>query len=184
MSGPSKDDFEVVVGPGFAPALVFLVLAYTALHAYAGRLSGQAESFVASLNWAAGVVMLLLLGMTLHELGHVLAAAAVGHRWTKVVLNGSGLAVVLKPEPHGWHRITQSLAGPLVQVLVAIPMLATLSLEAPAGYAIVGIDLHSMWWVAGASNLVLAGVSLLPVRNWDGGKVLVGVADLIAARRS
>ncbi|MCC6494714.1 MAG: M50 family metallopeptidase [Propionibacteriaceae bacterium] len=184
MSGPAEDDFEVVVRPGFALTLALLVLAYTALHAYAGLVGGEPTQFVASLNWAAGVVVLVLLGTTLHELGHVLAAVAVGHRWTKVVLDAAGLGVVIQPRPHGWHRITRSLAGPVVQVLVGLPMLAALTLEGTGGQLSISTGRLSVWWVAGASNLLLAAVNLMPFRGWDGGKVLVGISDLVAGRRS
>lgn len=184
MSGPPEDDFEVVVRPSFALVLALLLMVYTALHAFAGRTAGQPAQFEVSLNWAAGVVVLVLLGTTLHELGHVLAAVAVGHRWTKVVLNAAGLGVAIQPHPHGWHRITRSLAGPLVQVLVALPMLAAVLLEGPGGQVGISTGRHSVWWVAGASNLLLAVVNLMPFRGLDGGKVLAGIGDLVARRRS
>jgi Zn-dependent protease len=184
VSGPPEDNFEVEVRPGFAVSLALMVLAYTALYAYAGRLSALPTPFTSSLNWAAGVVVLVLLGTTVHELGHVLAGAAVGHRWTKVILNGAGLGVVILPAPRGWHRITRSLTGPLVQVLVALPMLAALLLEGPGGYVAIRTGRYSVWWVAGASNLLLAAFNLLPFRGWDGGKVLAGISDVIAGRWS
>lgn len=174
---PPEREFEVVVKPGFLVTVSALMAAYTLLYVYLAWLIGQQVSFAEALNWATGVVILILLGTMLHELGHVVAGLAVGHRWTRLVLNGAGIGVVVQPVPYGWQRITRSLAGPIVQLLVSIPLLAVFYLELAAG-APVRTAQHSVWWVGGASNLVLALVNLLPVPGWDGGKVLAGIRDL------
>lgn len=129
MSYSPEPEFEMVVKPGFLVTLASLVNVYTMSYAFVGRAPGQPLHLPEALNWAAGVVVLILLGTAVHEFGHVTAAAVVGHRWTKVVLNGIGLGVSMKPVPYGWHRITRSLAGPLVQLAIAVPMLATLGWE-------------------------------------------------------
>ena len=182
MSSPPEADFEVVVRPGFAVMLAGLVLLYTGLYLFAGQLAGEGTSFPMALNWAAGVVVLVLLGILLHELGHVGVAAAGGHRWTKVILDRSGLALVIQPGPSGWPLVVRSLAGPVVQLLVALPMVATLYLEGSAGTLTLRTGGHSLWWVAGASNIVIALANLLPVRSWDGGQALAGIREAARAR--
>lgn len=177
MSNPPEADFEVVVRPGFAVMLACLVLVYTGLYLFAGQLAGEGTTFPMALNWAAGVVVLVLLGILMHELGHVGVAAAAGQRWTRVVLDRSGLGVVIQPGPSGWSSVLRSLAGPVVQLVVALPMLATLYLDDPAGPLTLRNGVHSLWWVAGASNIVIALANLLPVRSWDGGEALAGVRE-------
>jgi len=177
VTSPPEADFEVVVRPGFAVMLATLVLFYTGLYLFAGRLAGEPTSFPMALNWAAGVVVLVLLGIMLHELGHVAVAAARGERWTRVILNRSGLDVVIQQGARGWPSVLRSLAGPVVQLVAALPMLATVFLENPSTPLTLRTGAHSFWWVAGVSNVVIALASLLPVRDWDGRQVLVGIRE-------
>jgi len=177
VSSPPEADFEVVVRPGFAVVLACLVLVYTGLYLFAGQLAGEGTTFPMALNWAAGVVVLVLLGILMHELGHVAVAAARGQRWTRVILDRSGLGVVIQPGLPGWPRVFRSLAGPVVQLVVALPMLATLYLEGPSGPLTLRTGAHSFWWVAGASNIVIAVANLFPVRSWDGGEALAGIRE-------
>ena len=182
VSSPPEADFEVVVRPGFAVVLACLVLVYTGLYLFAGQLAGEGTTFAMALNWAAGVVVLVLLGILLHELGHVAVAAARGQSWTRVILDRSGLGVVIQPGAPGWPSVLRSLAGPAVQLVVALPMVATLYLEDPAIPLTLRTGAHSFWWVAGASNVVIAVVNLLPVRNWDGGEALAGIREAVRQR--
>lgn len=177
MSNPPEADFEVVVRPGFAVVLACLVLVFTGLYMFAGQLAGESTTFPMALNWSAGVVVLVLLGIMLHELGHVAVAASRGQRWTRVILDRSGLAVVIQPGAPGWPRVIRSLAGPAVQLVVALPMVATVFLEDPALPLTLRMGAHSFWWVAGASNVLIALVNLLPVRSWDGGQALAGIRE-------
>lgn len=180
---PPEREFEVVVKLGFLVTIVALVLAYTALYMVAGALTTRTAPFPEALNWSAGVVILILLGTVFHELGHVIAGLALGHRWTKVVLNGAGLGVGISPSPTGWHRVIRSLAGPLVQVAIAIPLLAMVNLE-PAASSTDGVFQYSVWWAGGASNLVLAVINLMPFPRWDGGHALAGLREALSGVRS
>lgn len=182
--GPPAREFEVVVKPGFAATIGGLLLVYLALYAYAADFVSRPVPFAGALNWATGVVILVLLGSLLHELGHVAVGLLHGHRWTRFVLSGGGIAAVIDPEPRGGQRVARSLAGPAVQALVSIPLLSLAGFDTLlGGGAQPGVG-HSMWWVGGVSNLVLALVNLLPVRGWDGGEVLAGIRELRAERRS
>lgn len=174
---PPEREFEVVVKPGFLVMLSALILAYALLYSAMTPIWGQPASFAETLNWATGVVILVMLGTILHELGHVVAGLAVGHRWTMLVLNGAGIGVSINPQPRGWHRITRSLAGPAAQLLVSVPLMAVVYVEWAAGMP-VRTPQHSVWWVGGMSNLVLGVICLLPVPGWDGGNVISGVRDL------
>lgn len=180
---PPEPEFEVVVAPNIVATLTGLLVGYALVFAAGARVTGQPAGFYEALNWAAGVVVLVLLGHVVHELGHVAAAAAVGHRWTKVMINGVGLGVVFRPEPHGWQRVSRAIAGPLAHLAVAVPQLATFLLET-AEPLNARTAVYSAWWVAGASNLLVALVSLLPVPAWDGGKVVAGLREVLADRRA
>lgn len=174
--------FEVVVRPGFAVTMASLVLVYGAFHVLASRRAGTPVSWVESLNWGAAVTVLILLGTLLHELGHVAAGVAAGHRWTKAVLNGSGIGVVIEPRPHGWHRVLRSIAGPVAHLLFAVPLLAVAVAGADGGLAVVQAE-TSVWWVGGLSSLFLALLNALPIPGLDGAKVLAGLREVLAGAR-
>ena len=178
---PLEPEFEVVVAPNIVATLTGLLVGYALIFAGGARLAGVPADFYEALNWAAGVVVLVLLGHVVHELGHVVAAVAAGHRWTKVIINGVGLGVVFQPEPYGWQRVARALAGPLAHIAVAVPQLATFFLET-ANPLDARTAVFSAWWVAGASNLLVAVVSLLPVPGWDGGKVVRGLREVLSRR--
>ena len=182
MDDRSEREFEVVVKPGFLATMACLVVVYALYHTLNTRQLGRPAAILESLNWGAAVTVLILLGTLLHELGHVAAGLAAGHRWTRAILNGAGLGVVIEPGPHGWHRVLRSLAGPLAHLLFAVPLLAVAVLGTPDGQLTVATAQTSIWWVGGVSTVFLAFVNALPIPGFDGAKVLTGVRELWAGR--
>lgn len=182
MTDRSEQEFEVVVRPGFPIMMACLVAVYTFFHVIASLRLGIEVPLAESLNWGAAVTVLILLGTLLHELGHVLAGLAAGHRWTGAVLNGAGLGVVIEPEPHGWHRVARSAAGPVMHLLFSVPLLAVAVAGTPAGPFDLPLAQTSLWWVAGVSSLFLAVLNALPIPGFDGAKVVVGVREVLGAQ--
>lgn len=182
MSDRPGQDVDLVVRPGFAVMMAGLVVVYGALYAVS-KAPGTPPSIPESLNWGAAVTVLVLLGTLLHELGHVTAGIAFGHRWTTAVLNGAGLGVVMEPAPFGWQRVTRSLAGPLVHLLFALPLLATSLRSSSVGRLTVRTPELSIWWIAGVSSVFLAVLNLLPFPGFDGAKVVQGLAEVVSHRR-
>ena len=175
-------EFEVEVKPGFVVTMVGLVLVYALFNVVATIRIGEPVPILQSLNWGASVTLLVLFGTLFHELGHVLAGVVAGHQWTKAVLNGGGLGVVIEPKPQGWDRVLRSVAGPLAHFVFALPLLAVAVSVSPAGATSVAIAQTSLWWVAGVSNLFLAAFNLLPLPGFDGGKALDGLRDVLGRR--
>nr|WP_300151571.1 M50 family metallopeptidase [Propionicimonas sp.] len=182
MSDRSEPEFEVVVKPGFLVTMACLVVVYGIFHGLNTVRSGAELSVLESVNWGAAVTLLILFGTLLHELGHVIAGVLAGHHWTKAVLNGAGLGVVIEPRPHGWDRVLRSAAGPLAHLLFALPLLAVALMASPAGRPTILEAQTSVWWVAGVSSLFLALLNALPVPGFDGAKVLDGVRELRGTR--
>ena len=183
MIDKSTPDFEVDVKPGFAVTMVGLVLAYTLFNVVATQRIDAPVPLVQSLNWGASVTVLVLLGTMVHEMGHVLAGVAAGHKWTRAVLNGSGLGVVIEPRPRSRERVLRSVSGPLAQFLASLPVLAVAIAQSPSGLTSVAIAQTSIWWVAGASSLFLAVFNMLPLPGSDGGKVIDGLHEMAEERR-
>lgn len=187
MSDRPAPEFEVEVRPGFAVTMGALVVVYGVYHGLMSRRIAVHPTLAESLNWGAAVTVLILLGTLLHELGHVAAGVLAGHRWTKAILNGAGLGVVIEPKPDGWNRIFRSLAGPVVQLLFALPLLGIALAASPSGRVTEVAATTSLWWVAGLGNLFLGVLNMLPIPGFDGAKVVDGVRELLsrsAARRS
>lgn len=184
MSDRSGPEFEVIVKPGFVVTMTCLVAVYGMFHALNTLRSGAGLSVLESLNWGAAVTVLVLLGTLLHELGHVVAGLLAGHRWTKAVLNGLGLGVVIEPKPHGWSRVIRSLAGPLAHLLFALPLIAIALMTSSTGRLMSPELQGSVWWAGGVSSLFLAVLNALPIPGFDGAKAVVGLRELRDARQA
>ncbi len=106
----------------------------------------------------AGVV-----GVFVHEYGHVLAMNRAGMGPAKIVIVPffGGAAVPQRPEPTEYKGIVVSLAGPVFGLLAAIPFFA-------AGFA-TGDDI----WLKGAAFVAFINlVNLAPIPPLDGSKAL------------
>lgn len=136
-----------------------------------------AQVFISSL---IGTV-LVLGSVVVHEAAHVVAAECVGHRCTLLHLGGMGVAVGIDPEdPRGWHRITRSLAGPLAQILVCMPLLMPFFSEPlffGQPWALVPLQ-HATWWLPGFLGAGVGLLNLVPLKPLDGAKILSGIRDL------
>lgn len=117
-----------------------------------------------------------LVSVLLHELGHAVVAARFGIRTVEIVMFPIGglsrMERSLKPTAEIWV----SLAGPLVNVLLAAGIFAYMistheaapvslaDLMQPNGKSVLALLLYG--------NLLLAGFNLLPAFPMDGGRIL------------
>lgn len=110
------------------------------------------------------VVMLLgVPAMLLHESGHIAAALLCGVKVKKVGLSRTGLYTVREPGPR-WANLCVSLAGPMVNLLLAIALRDVL---------------HTFAWV----NLIAFAYNFLPIPNSDGSRVVALLANSEVNRR-
>jgi Zn-dependent protease len=128
----------------------------------------------------------LLVSITLHEVGHALAALRVGGKVDAIVLGPVGGLISPRVPDEPEIHVFVALAGPIVHLLIAVlaaasivilgdqqqllgllvPLATPRDLVAPAGLALVAAKL-TLWlnW-----NLML--LNLLPAYPFDGGPVL------------
>jgi Peptidase M50B-like len=92
-----------------------------------------------------------LLAMMLHEVGHLLAALAVGIKVKSVALRWKGLCTVREAGPPDKNLLV-SLAGPFANVLLLL--------------------LWPMSHRFGVANICFAAVNLLPINGSDGDRAL------------
>ncbi|HYQ18102.1 MAG TPA: site-2 protease family protein [Polyangiaceae bacterium] len=125
------------------------------------------------------LVVCLFTCVVLHELGHGLVAQRFGVTVREIVLLPIGGVARLLSEPKKpLHELLIALAGPFVNVLLAlgaflalrgevIPSLATLPDE-----ALTTPSVHSVLLILLYSNVSLAVFNMLPALPMDGGRVL------------
>jgi len=123
-----------------------------------------------------GVLLLLLVSLLAHEFGHALVARRLGLRVIDVTLWHLGGMARMQELPES-PRIEAlvSLAGPLVNLVLAVLALPLLALTADAPLAHhLAVDFVGM-------NVLLGGLNLLPAFPMDGGRLL---RAWLATRRS
>jgi Zn-dependent protease len=104
-------------------------------------------------------LLTMLLGvpaMLLHELGHIVAAWMCGIKVKKVGLSMTGLYTVRERGPR-WSNLFVSMAGPLVNVLLAI-------------------TLRDVWPIFAWVNWIAVIYNLLPIPHSDGRRILALLA--------
>ncbi|HVJ89233.1 MAG TPA: site-2 protease family protein [Labilithrix sp.] len=168
----------------FVHATFVLLLGWIAVSAYLREHTAQAV--------LGGVLFIMAIFGTvvLHELGHSLMARRFGIRTRDITLLPIGGVARLErmPEKPG-EELLVALAGPLVNVVIALALFAVLS---ATGQAIMLVDPSStesspiavrLFWV----NVSLAIFNLIPAFPMDGGRALRAVlalgSDYIRATR-
>ncbi|MCC7497395.1 MAG: site-2 protease family protein [Bryobacterales bacterium] len=124
---------------------------------------------------AIAIYVLALFGsVLLHELGHALVSRRFGIKTTEIVLYPIGGVSRPERKPTPTEELWISLAGPVVNLVIAGLLLAYLyfthGLVAPA-QMLKPTDNNLMERIA-AGNLILALFNLLPAFPMDGGRVL------------
>jgi len=154
---------------------VFIVAIVTVT--VAGRLSAFQPDIEAPLSWIVGLIASLgfMASVIAHELGHAVAARRDGSGTRTIVVHfvGSPAVVdVIASSPRAEAIV--ALAGPLVSmafggglVLVAVGMMAVSTALGP---------IADVFFIIGALDLILAGVSLVPAFPLDGGRLVRAVA--------
>ena len=116
---------------------------------------------------AAGVV--LLVSITLHELGHSLVSMAFGCRVRDITLMMLGGCATLMSMPRkAWQEFLVALAGPLVSLVLALTAL-WLSFHLPALTRTSRTFIH---YQIGWLNLALFIFNMIPAFPMDGGRIL------------
>jgi Zn-dependent protease len=167
---------DVRVHVTFALAVVFLARNLAVPHGPRGAAFGLL------------LICALFASLTLHELGHCLAAQRLGVSVTEILLLPIGGVARLANEPiKPQHELLIALSGPLVNLLIALFSLLVLdhhhipldakdlvSLTEPSTLGL----LRALFW----GNAVLAMFNMLPALPMDGGRVFRSLLSLSLGR--
>ncbi|HKW96219.1 MAG TPA: site-2 protease family protein [Bryobacteraceae bacterium] len=122
----------------------------------------------------------LFASVLLHEIGHALVARWHGVRTTEIVMYPIGGVSRLEKQPAARQELLISIAGPLVNLLLGIGLLASQRNFLPVETLRVPTDANLIERIA-VGNLLLGVFNLLPAYPMDGGRIL---RSLIALRKS
>lgn len=162
-----------------------------------GAFGGGAAYGAAGAAFGAALILLLFLCVTLHELGHGIAARAFGIPVREIILLPlGGLAMLGRNPAKAWHELVIAAAGPLVNVFIA----ALLLLATGTAMAIGIFDMQALQLETGAfpapslqglliwllqANVMLVLFNLIPAFPLDGGRILrAALAIFIGYRRA
>ena len=124
-------------------------------------------------------ILALFASVLLHEVGHALVARWYGIRTREIVMYPIGGVSRLESQPKGRQELLISTAGPLVNLLIAVILLATQRDLLPLETLRVPTDANLIERIA-LGNLLLGLFNLLPAYPMDGGRIL---RSLIALRK-
>ena len=127
------------------------------------------------------LVLLLFVCVVLHELGHALMARRFGVRTREIVLYPIGGIARLENIPGGTAEILIALAGPVVNLVLFLVLVAGFGAALPSGFAEGQKTLSpgaSLLGNLAVANLWLFLFNLIPAFPMDGGRVLRAALSL------
>lgn len=126
-------------------------------------------------------VSLLLGCVVLHELGHALMAQCFGIGTRDIVLYPFGGIATIMAEAKPLAELFIALAGPLVNVLIAMGLSFSIDTPKDAEELLLRNDIPSRLLLA---NAVLVAFNMIPALPMDGGRVLRALLALLRVPRS
>ncbi len=140
------------------------------------------------------IFALYILSATLHELGHLLAARMLGIEISEICFDHSGVRICTEDRLIPYKKeIILAASGPLVNLSVIL--LSAVGFMCSGTSAVRAVELCMLFMVDGVkttvgcgaffalSSVIQCGINLLPVRTFDGGRILRCAAALLFGER-
>lgn len=161
-----------------------------------GAIAGGASHGAVGAAFGALLILLLFVCVTLHELGHGIAARAFGIPVREIILLPlGGLALLGRNPSKAWHELVIAAAGPLVNVIIAGVLLLvagtafafgvfdpeTLGEMGRGAFPAPSIQGLTLWLLQ--ANILLVLFNMIPAFPLDGGRILRSVLAMVIGFR-
>ena len=107
-----------------------------------------------------------------HEFGHALACRSVGGTADTIMLWPLGGVAYVNPPQRPGATLWSVAAGPLVNVILTVPLLIATRTAENAAWQISMPDTYNFVWMLFNINLLLLVFNILPIYPLDGGQIL------------
>jgi Zn-dependent protease len=138
----------------------------------------RAEEY-SSVLWSALEYLALFAIVLTHEFGHALACRQVGGRAEQIVLWPLGGVAYVAPPQRPGATLWSIAAGPLVNVVLIVPLVAAAMVARGPGWP---ADLATLLRSVAAINIGLLLFNILPVYPLDGGQILRSLLWFVLGR--
>ena len=135
-------------------------------------------------QWELLRVCLVFACIALHELGHSLVAQQLGVEVRSITLLPIGGVAALRRLPENpWHEIAITVAGPLVNALIAALLLPLAGWPGWADLVEIPVSFPSLVRALAATNIALLVFNLIPAFPMDGGRLFRAVLGFVCSYR-
>ena len=143
-------------------------------------------SSTAAAQWELLRVGLIFVCIWLHELGHSLVAQQLGVTVRSITLLPIGGVAALRRLPENpWHEIAITVAGPLVNAVIAAVLLPIAGWPTLHDLVTIPHDASGLVRALAGTNIVLVLFNLIPAFPMDGGRLFrAGLGLLVSYRRA
>ncbi len=153
---------------------------------YVSYINYQSGSKPTEMLWSLIYVLSIFLCVTLHELGHALAAKHYGIETKSITLYPIGGVAALEKIPEKpLQELVVAFSGPLVNVIISVVLWTWIFLS-PSEYYLedIGIKISAKNIIINLAtvNLTLVIFNLLPAFPMDGGRVLRALLSMVISR--
>jgi len=142
--------------------------------------AGFVEMGTRGAAWSLALVAVILTCIMLHELGHSLIAQRLGVQVRSITLLPIGGVAALKSIPEKpWHEIAITLAGPTVNLAIAVALMPFTGLPPHLFLISMPYDIHSFLATVVNANLTLFVFNFIPAFPMDGGRLFRALLALV-----
>ena len=150
---------------------------------FLGWIAFSADSAVLA-KWELLRVCLIFACIALHELGHSLVAQQLGVEVRSITLLPIGGVAALRRLPeNSWHEIAITVAGPLVNAVIAAVLLPIAGWPSLTDLVTIPHNTAGLVRALAGTNIVLVVFNLIPAFPMDGGRLFRAVLGLMVSYR-
>ena len=143
---------------------------------------GYLKNRYTSLLWSALEYLALFLIVLLHEFGHALACRQVGGTANRIMLWPLGGVAYVNPPPRPGAMLWSLAAGPLVNVVLLLPLGAAYTASQAMGLALTMPNAYHWLGYVLFINVSLLVFNILPIYPLDGGQILWSLLWFVMGR--